>query len=330
MDRTIYFLLYDGRSGSTLLAATLNRYRGICVSRESSFVSRIYSYPKQIRNIAQIPKFVSYLFKELQFKELGLSKNEVTSAINKLPVPYTRETLIKSIIDLYFDKFGKSTKAWIIKHPPFKYLDRLYKIDHNIKFIHIYRDGRAVFNSKKQTILPDGRLMQSNLIKAARDWKKLNDIYFNIDLKNVIHIKYEDFVKNSGKMTQTILNWLNLDESETSISRSNQDYYRNIGNKQKKLHNNVKSAINPKIAGKWKQQLIDYQINAYEMLNKDQLQSYGYQLLFREDKSFSLIIKSTIYIIYSLIGYYLLKVPALIRAIFKNKNLLELLNRRFS
>lgn len=330
MDRTIYFLLYDGRSGSTLLAALLNKYKGICVSRESAFVSRIYSYPYQINTHKQIPKFVLYLFDEFQFCELGLSENEVTASINKLIAPFTREQIIKSIIDLYFYKFGKLAKVWIIKHPPFRYLKRLDNIGYDINYIHIYRDGRAVFNSKKSSLLPNGRRMQSNLIKAARDWKKLNSLYFKIDDEKVLHIKYENLVSDEQKIILKILKRLNLNKADKVVSNSTNDYYSNIGDKQKNLHSNVKSTINPTIATKWKEQLKSYQIYSYERVNKKMLQSLGYKLEYSENKSSYLYTKSSLYLFFSMTTYYLLKVSALFRALLKNRNLLELLNRRFS
>lgn len=330
MDKSIYFLLYDGRSGSTLLSTKLNNFSGICVSRESAFISRIYSYPNKIKESKHIDRFINYLFKEFQFREWGLTSDEIYQVIDNLLIPYNKDQIIKNIINKYFIKYGENAKAWIIKHPPHNYLNRVKQIDQNVKFIHIIRDGRAVFNSKKHTRLPNGKMMQSNMVKAAKDWHKLNEIYFNIPNNDIIHIKYEEFVLNKDTILNDITKWLKLTKDESQITKSNTKYAKGIGDKQKSLHKNISKEVDPKIANKWKNQLKNYEILAYEILNKDALEKYGYKII-NNKRNFNLLqIRTFIYLFFSYIMFYMLKIPALLRALFKNRNFIELMIRKFS
>ena len=71
------FLLYDSRSGSTLLSALINQYDGVTVSREIKYVTQILDWPGDIQSGQDLEKLMDHLYSFVHMEEAGISRSEL-------------------------------------------------------------------------------------------------------------------------------------------------------------------------------------------------------------------------------------------------------------
>jgi hypothetical protein len=275
MRAKIIFLLYDSRSGSTYLSALLNRYRGISVSLESAFVSHIIEYRGVVKR-ENIDVIMAYLQKEVQFRELGLDLDMLKRSLSALEDTLTKKTLIQEIIRQYFSGRAPDAACYIIKHPPFAYLSEVVCMFPDVWFLHIIRDGRAVFNSKKKTTSLSGNKMAVNPLKAAWDWQLKLKRAEQFE-ERTITVFYEDLIQNQEQAIQYILDDLHIPERGRAITREQSAYFHHIGSAQKELHRNVSKAPQPDNIHKWKRELSSAEIDVYNYINEEYLQRYNYK-----------------------------------------------------
>ncbi|HEX2081305.1 MAG TPA: sulfotransferase, partial [Longimicrobium sp.] len=203
------FVLYDSRSGSTLFAALLNRYRGVSVSLESAFVSRVVEYGGPLRSAADLEALADYLFAEVQFAELGLARPEVVAALRGAGPPYGKRELARALLELYFGRRDPEALVRVVKNPPFFYVGLLEEWLPGVRFVHVVRDGRAVYNSKRSSRSISGAVMQPNLVKAARDWRRAVRIAERHPA-SVLTVRYEDLVRDPDAVMARVLDHLGV------------------------------------------------------------------------------------------------------------------------
>lgn len=272
----IGFILYDSRSGSTLLSALLNQFRGVDVSQESGFIPIIMEFPEVVSDESMLNKLFDRLYGEIQFQELGLDRMALKQSLEQIEYPLDKKSIIDTILNFYFSIRQANNSFWLIKSPRmFYHAKNVLKLYPNAKFIHLIRDGRAVYNSKRTMRSVYGRLAQNNLLKAAHDWKKRINMARRLK-RNIIEIKYEDLVEQQGMIMQKVLDFLNIPEEGRNITKDQSQYAEIIGGKQKHLHKNVNSAPKKEIINKWKAELSREDILLYEVFTKSYLIDMGY------------------------------------------------------
>ena len=284
MKDKLIFILYDSRSGSTLLASLLNRYRGIDVTLESAFVSRVMEINNE-NTLHDINKLVDYLFQEVQFVELNIDRQELIVKLKCINGEITKKKVILSIIDIYFKGKREESMYKVIKHPPYNYIKELSLMFPEAKFLQIIRDGRAVFNSKKNSKSIGGGLMESNPIIAAFDWRL--KIRKCIQFDNVTTIRYEDLIRDTESVLSNYLDSLYLTNYDKEQTKDQKDYFITIGVNQKGLHHNVGKLPEEANINKWTKQLSEKEISVYNFINKKVLINNKYKV---QEKSISLLV----------------------------------------
>lgn len=276
MKNKLIFILYDSRSGSTLLASLLNRFRGIDVALESAFVSRIMEINSQ-RILQDINKLVDYLYQEVQFVELNINRQELTDELLCFKGELTKKYIIEKIVNIYFKDKGSDSKYWVIKHPPYNYIEELILMFPEVKFLQILRDGRAVFNSKKRSKSIGGNYMESNPIISAIDWR-LKIKKSNSFPDHVTTIRYKDLIENTESCLSKYLDSLELDAVDKEQTKLQKNYFFNIGDNQKEIHKNVGQTPKAGNIDKWKKELTEREILVYNFVNKKVLKNNGYDI----------------------------------------------------
>ena len=249
---------------------------GISVSLESAFVSRILELKDEMI-LRESNNLLSFLYEEVQFKELDIDRFELSRYLKMQKNQITKKSVIKSIINCYFSGKNSDARYWIIKHSPSSYLYEVIELFPDVIFIQIIRDGRAVYNSKKHTISLNGNKMETNIITAAFDWKlkvKKSEKY----QKYIINIRYEDLIQRPDESLEFLLNSLSLNKKEKILIRTQMDYYSNIGEQQKSIHKNVSETPDINIMNKWRNELTVDEVNLYNFINKSVLSKYGYDV----------------------------------------------------
>jgi hypothetical protein len=320
MIRNTYaILLYDNRSGSTLLSSLLNRYEEVSVSLESFFVINIIEYKYSVCKDT-LDEFLVYLYKEPQFSELGIKRDKLRRYLLKNIIIFDKRQIIYSIIDLYFKDRDPQAKCRVLKFGAYAYLEEIKELFPEVQFIHIIRDCRAVYNSKKRSKSIEGYYMDNNVVSASFEWKLR--IRKCMLLENCLNIRYEDLVENVDFTCKKVLDFLEIENH--NISKKSFEYFRKIGVSQKHLHENVKKEPDRKNINNWKETLSVSEIDSISYLNKKELEMLGYKV---DKVNFFNAIYFTVY---SSIKFSIIKIIRIFHILVRDPELLlKKINKRF-
>ena len=325
----ISFLIYDSRSGSTIVAALLNQFDGICVTPESAFVNRIIAYNGNL-NVKDLNNFLDYLYYELRFAEFNIPKKYLAEKILESKKKISKKTIIEIILKEFFKYTQYETNHYIIKFPPGNYLGIVKDMFPNVRFLHLIRDGRAVFNSKSKTkTIRRRKPMNNNLIKAAFQWKRQFKTYPQDN--TIIKVRYEDILSNPDISLRLLLDFIGIsDVSSIEKVKAKEDYFNKISDRQKVLHNNVNRPIDVTKINKWKEELSEEQIYLYELLVSKQLKENGYLMIEKgKAHSYSFYVKISFQFVYYLFHYIFDKLKNIWCAIFIEKDFLDKTKSRY-
>lgn len=262
------FILYDSRSGSTLLARKLEEYEGVFVTNESALVSRLVGY----RGAWHPSTLARHLLREQQFRDWGLSTEEVEAAVRTTTdVP----ALVALLARLHFEK----RYAWydevlarlvVIKHAATHRLAVVETQWPEAKAIVLVRDGRDVFSSKSRTRNLAGRPFARNVVGAALNWRYRYGLFEKTRLEKH-RIRYEDLLADSGALDELVAN-LGV------IPRLDPRKRYPIPASQAGLHRNVHSELLRDNTGKFSP--VGYVNYVYSRVARRTLENYGYQDLY--------------------------------------------------
>jgi len=318
--KNICFLLYDNRSGSTLLSSLLHQYKYISVSQESIYVPRLIEYYNYRCNNKkkEIDKILDYLYKEKKFSYLPFTRKELALKLFNLKAPFDKKEVIETIIKLYFNKIDKTAEFFILKQPVFLYIDKIIELFPSAKFIHIIRDGRAVYNSKITSVSPTTKKsMDNNLFHAAKNWRfvlKMTEKYSDL----VFNIKYENLIKDEESELLKVLDYLEVPSEKRIKTKNKTDYFNIINKSERHLHWNILKNSDKDIAMRWEKNLKAVEIYLYEKVNGDFLKKYNYPLLYSRKKT-NLLFKLKVlgFALYLLVKRIISKARNLIYYMFK-------------
>jgi len=265
----LFFLVYDGRSGSTLLASQLYKLKDISVIPETSFISIIYNENLDFLKENNLEYLLDELYKEVQFTELNINREFLYRKLIRLN-HFNKKEIVLKIIESYF---GYLPVNVLIKHNPFTIYKRLKKDFNNIKIINLIRDGRAILLSKLNSKNIYGKALASTIISPALNYiyslRKMNEF------ENSIYIRYEDLILNNEKTLYKICKFLDI---KYEFEENGTDYFNLIGKKQKHLHINIKNKPDKNKIYAWKNKLKPEQIGVYQIIAGGYLKKYGYKI----------------------------------------------------
>ncbi len=276
------FLLYDSRSGSTLLSSLLNTFAGVVVTQESGFIPLILENLQDEKTLT-VEAVLKIIYSEIQFCEWGIPKTILRARLNELAT-LNYKNIFDTIISEYLKIRGESDPELIIIKGPRHdiHLQSLIHIFQNPFFINLIRDGRAVYNSKLSMVSVTGMKMSDNIFQACFDWKKK---LRRLADKDVIILRFEDLVADTAGSVDLLLDSMSISKVARAVTGTQQDYDKLIGKKQKHLHTNVKKDPDKSITVKWKKSLTDEEIWLYEYICRKELLDNGYDLIGRNDVS---------------------------------------------
>lgn len=269
------FLLHDNRSGSTLLSSLLNTRQGVVVTQESGFMPFVLEN-FQDESALEVEKLLEVVYAEPQFREWNMDRDQLAQRLSALP-GLTYRAVFDAILDEYLKVRGEEPpEVLVVKGPRFHYhLDRLAKIYPDPQIIFLVRDGRAVYNSKRDMVSVSGMKMSGNIFHAALDWKKKIALVAG---QAAVIVRFEDLVTHPEEQMEKILDVLEVSPPGRETVRTQADFHKLIGKSQKHLHSNVQKAPDQNIAVKWKKNLSPAQVYVYERICRAELKRFGYEL----------------------------------------------------
>lgn len=288
-DTNINFLIYDNRSGSTYLSALLDSFEEIGVSLESPILFNLLTGKPIYKNESEINNTLNYIYADQKFRDWDIPEQPLKNRlINNLPL--TKGDLIYFILENYFSLKKPNSKCWIYKNSSPYLIKRIKCTFPAAKFIFIYRDGRAVFCSKKRSIsLNTGDVMENDPILAARTWSRHINIVDKTTIDcDIAKVKYENLIRNTEKELKKLYQFLiGVEPTERLLNIDPTSYYKKIPSSQAYLHKNVgKKPLMSRIDG-WKNEISKkegylYEKEAYITLKKMRYEIYFYNKRYPE------------------------------------------------
>ncbi|MBU1122099.1 MAG: sulfotransferase [Candidatus Omnitrophica bacterium] len=276
--KTIVFLTYLNRSGSTFLSALLNQYEDIGVSLEAGLPDGILRYPLNIGKKADIGKVLNCLYADKKFSSWNIDRIHLQKLLEESTLPLKFSSLLTMLMKCYFDKRGVTPQIYIYKCGDYiNYLPVLRQIFPNSKVIFLIRDGRAVYNSQKKSFSSTtNKLMETNPLRSAYKWRAVINCVKQYCVENWFYcLKYEDLVSNPNETLDRLLDFL---KSNKKIFREKENYFSAIPQSQKHLHHNIINfPLSERICA-WQNELNLQEIVIYEKYAGKVLREQGYKV----------------------------------------------------
>ncbi|NEN90424.1 MAG: sulfotransferase [Okeania sp. SIO3H1] len=274
-----FLLVYDSRSGSTFLSNLLVKSAPIAIAPESDFISAIIQNYRQkiITDKQDLENILEITFSDQKFSDWNLDCDEIYKYI-QLNSPTSIRDFILLICTLYKEKKFPDSEVFGLKKSTYLKLHRtINKLFPQSKFISIVRDGRAVFNSKKNSIYSvTGKPFETNPYSAALEWSKILKLIREVDQNypgRMAIVQYEQMIQEPEATVKTLCQFLGIKSSETNNQYSIPDRYG------KDLHQNIhKEPLVDRIEA-WQQDLSDREILAFEVVSHQDLLLESYELL---------------------------------------------------
>lgn len=267
-----FFIVGAQRSGTTLLRLILNAHSEIAIPEEARFLMPLLKESNINKPLSgkQLENTINYLKQDQQYKQWNYdSEPTLKSLASQNQV--TIHDLIHTLYQSFAEHEGKT--SWADKSLFFRKIDLLAKIFPEAKFIHLVRDGRDVFHSwRKMDKLKD------NVVATAIDWnyklKRINNSFERLPENRHITLKYEDLLEEPEETVKKLCNFLGIDFQNNMMNYHQTSHYY-IGEHHSEL---IFKNIDSSNKYKWRKNMTTTEINAFELICKNNLKKYNYDL----------------------------------------------------
>lgn len=263
------FIMGAPRSGTTMLASMIASRSDALALPEMHYVHELL---KEELLFGRLDK--DYVFKQLKNHDMFAGLDIVSNAgeIKTLIEADFKDT-IYNILNIYNEKyFDKDYKYWV-EHSPHnhEYYEVLLHCFPDARFIHIVRDGRAVYSSTKETDWG-----YKDVITGAVNWKNNVEhclILSKIFPQNVLTVRYEDLTMNPEKNTNVLCEFLGIDFQKSMLDSKGIRKPRYA-----KYTNDLGRRPNTKSQDKWRYLLQKFEVGHFTSINERLLTYFGYEV----------------------------------------------------
>ncbi|MCU7951530.1 MAG: sulfotransferase [gamma proteobacterium symbiont of Bathyaustriella thionipta] len=273
------FITGAPRSGTTLLASMISSRNDSVALPEMHYVHKLLEL-NLLLNKTDKDSIYKVMQGSTKFIDLGLvaTENELKNLIGE----GNEKELIFRIINEYNKKYGNKNYKYWVEHSPqnsFHFNTLMYFFP-NAKFVHIARDGRAVYNSTKETDWG-----YKDVVTGANNWSTI--IKHNLLLESIFPdkfctIKYEDLTTNPKSTMKELCEFLEMEYDESMLNNDGV-----IKQSFAKYHKSVKEKANISSQNKWKYELKQAEIEYFTTENKKYLCLLGYATKGIQKKTYS-------------------------------------------
>ncbi len=244
----IGFLVGAERSGTTMLRLMLSHHPELTWLYESEF---LVDYMPAAGQWPDLDEILDEYAETIEFKSFlerwHLSRDD--------SLDYQAQ-VGQWLAKIHHDQGGARTGLTIHRH-----FDRLHSLVPDAHYIHLYRDGHDVANSRI------GMGWAGNLWVAAHDWIAKETLWDSIEKQlpeaRYLNVKYEDLVENPEEELTRICKFLNVSFHPDMLSYPDKSTY---------------SAPDPKLSYQWKKRFSDREKQLVESVQGEWLRRRNYDL----------------------------------------------------
>jgi len=278
------FLVGDSRSGTTFLANLLINHRDIGLAPESKFILRLLDNfeDRPMTGEASLDSALEMIFHEKKFLDWNIDRGDLRSAL-KGRLPLTFDDLSRFILLYYCDRHFSECRVWGLKKGGRYILEasRLLRHFPQARFVHLIRDGRAVFSSKRKAIHSgSGRPLETNVIRAAQTWVdsvEAFDLFRKHHPDSALEVSYEALLTNLDDVLERIFVFLSVDLDPNIAARARESLDpAYVVERSRHLHANVSKPPLPERIASWRNELPEREVRTYEMVARRVLEEKGY------------------------------------------------------
>lgn len=289
MESYLAGLIYDDRSGSTYFASKLSLSPYVSVTIESKILTTLARLGNVVQNQGDVVRIVRILCEEEKFRAWSVNKELLVPALEKLSYPISMEKFLVGLLDTVFDKKEwEVEKIYVIKQVNVTNIEVIARTFPRMKFLLIYRDGRAVFASKKKALHSVYRVpMEIDPTRAAAKWEMtLRRATAVVPPARLFHVRYETLLEDELIIMQEAMMFIGggklcysaWKQRTSEPVASSSKYLSQIPEAQKHLHENIGYAPKLERIEGWKKELADIEIWLYERRAGAALKEHQYAL----------------------------------------------------
>lgn len=293
----IAFLLYESRSGSTLLASLLDQLQGVSVLPETQFAARLLENWRALGAGQDPDRIVALLRQEPHFDELEIAEEKLRAALLNAGTPIGLPDALRAVVEVYVAEQNITSSVVVVKGGRAAYhASLIHDLLPESIFIHIVRDGRAVHSSRRLTHATNRVPMSDSVIRSALDWRRYIRLCGRVEL-GLISVRFEDLVSNPEQEITKLCRELGLEGVECHKSKDQESYARRIGATQRALHGNVGRPPDPQHKDKWRTNMTVIEKYFFERIAGAELVQLGYPLS-REVSTLPVLFKAGLSVAY--------------------------------
>lgn len=276
-----FFVIESPRSGSTFLTNLLVSHVNAIVPPESNIVTSILKKfgLSAIQSSDDLESVLRILAEDPKFADWDIPVSSVAQQLKAKPYPISLRDIIGGIFGMYCCNNDSHQRIFGLKKGPCAlHFAELARIFPECKFIGIIRDGRAVFNSQKKSIVSTtGKPFESSPVVCAQKWQGMIRLFRSIsdifpDRIRIIH--YESLVQEPERNLKELASFLGQEYSAIPVDGK---LYA-IPDRYKDLHENVKRPPDISRIHAWQNELPPAEIATFERIASHTLEQEGYAL----------------------------------------------------
>ncbi len=262
-----------------MLASLLNSHPEVYVSLEAEYLLSAMQFRQDQGRFPENEELKQMLKEDKRLAEWNFEWPELFERLSVEKDGVSLKLFTEALLKETAESESPKSKIVLLKQGLLSgYLYELREIWPAAFLIHIYRDGRAVFASKKRAVNIDSlKPMAVDPVQSAHRWMRVQKNVEAIgDSGQLIEVRYEELVQSEAPVLQSIWHFLNVAPLERN-ELSGTDYAGRIPVSQKGIHQLVGKKPDPSRMEAWKINLTLREIHQYEKTAREWLVKRNYR-----------------------------------------------------